>query len=216
MDRTWAAPENASRVREVNQGSDEWLLARCGSIGASSISDLLATSRSGEAASRANLRARLVVERLTGRPAETYSNAAMEWGITTEPEARAAYEAETGALVSEVGLVAHPAIPWSHASPDGLVGDDGLLEIKCPKSATHLATLTARKAPARHIPQMLWQMACTGRTWCDFASYDPRMPEHLRLFVVRAHRDEDRIAHMEAEVRKLLEEVEEMIQELSK
>lgn len=196
------------------QGSPEWFAVRCGCIGASSIADLLSTNKSGEAASRANLRTRLVVERLTGRPVETYTNAAMQWGIDTEAEARAAYEAATGVLVGEVGWVPHPSIAWAGCSPDGLVGEEGLVEIKCPQPATHLATLLARKPAAKYLPQVQWQMACTGRQWCDLVSYQPTFPEHLRLVVHRVERDVDYLITVEVEVVEMLREVEKIIEEL--
>lgn len=199
----------------MRQGSPEWFAARCGCIGASIVADVIATIKGGEAASRANLRARLVVERLTGQPQETYTNGAIQWGTETEPEARAAYECATGEMVDEVGWIPHPVIAGSGCSPDGMVGDAGLLEIKCPGSSAHLRTLLDRVAPSKYIPQMQWQMACTGRAWCDFVSYDPRMPEHLRLFVVRVERDEAMIAKLEHEVAALLVEVQAMIDRLS-
>lgn len=198
----------------MKQRSPEWFAARCGCIGASSIADVLATVRSGEAASRANLRTRLVVERITGRPVETFQSQAMLDGIEREPNARAAYEAETGNLVQEVGWIPHPEIAGAGCSPDGLVGEDGLLEIKCPGLTAHLETIRAKAPPAKYLPQLQWQMAVTGRQWNDYASYHPDYPEHLRLAVYRVERDDEMIAHMEAEVRKLLAEVEEIVREL--
>ena len=147
----------------------------------------------------------LALERITGARQEAYSNAAMEWGTNSEPLARAAYEADTGFLVIETGMVAHPRIAMAGASPDGLVNHDGLLEIKCPQSATHVRNLCSGKPEGKYLTQMMWQMACTGRDWCDFVSYDPRMPDGLQLMVTRIERDEKRIHQLEEEAEKFLD-----------
>jgi putative phage-type endonuclease len=160
--------------------------------------------------------AQLIVERLTGIPTEGYTNAAMQWGLDTEAEARSAYEFRTDNVVTEVGIIKHPTIARTHACPDGLVGDDGLVEIKCPSTAAHLDTLLRREPDGKYITQMTWQMSCTGRDWCDFVSYDPRLPEHLRFFVRRIHRDEEQIAALEKEVMIFLIEVEAKLADLAK
>lgn len=196
------------------QSSPEWLQARCGLVTASRINDVLATIKSGEAATRASYRSQLVAERLSGKPAESFTNAAMQWGTETEPFARAAYELQTGFMVDQVGLIRHPEIVFSGASPDGLINDDGLIEIKCPETKTHIEYALAGKAPAKYQNQMLWQMECTGRQWCDFASFDPRMPQEMQLFIVRFNRDEERIEAMRKEVIRFLEEVEDSINKL--
>lgn len=201
---------------EIIQGTDAWKALRAGKVTASRIADVIAKIKTGEAAGRANYRADLIAERLTGIPAESYFNAAMEWGINTEPLARLAYEAVTGNQVQEVAFVPHPNIEWSGASPDGLVGDDGLVEIKCPNTSTHLTYLLQGKVPAKYIPQMAWQLACTGREWCDFVSFDPRLPERNQLFIVRYERDDAYIAEFEEEVRIFLAEVQEIITKLEK
>ena len=175
----------------IIQRSPEWYAARCGSLGASQLADALAKTKSGWGASRANLRAKLVVERLTGQQEEGFSSAAMIWGVEKEDEARIAYSFMTGNEVTEVGLYKHPTIIGSHASPDGLVGDDGCLEIKCPNSSTHIEVLKTNQIAHKYLLQMQWQMACTGTDWCDWVSYDPRMPEELQLLVVRIPRDTD-------------------------
>ena len=198
------------------QGSAEWLAARAGCLTASAIADMLAKTKTGEAASRANLRARLVAERLTGIPQDGFSNAAMQWGNEQEPFARAAYEIHSGNLVDQTGLVMHPSIPYAGASPDGLVDDCGLVEIKCPNTATHIKYLLSGDVPKEYQPQMLWQMECTERKWCDFVSFDPRMPSHLQLFVVRFDRDEGRLNDVRAEAVKFLAEVDSMINQLTK
>ena len=192
----------------MQQRSEEWFAARAGSLGASSLWEAVAKTRSGYSASRANLLARLAVERLTGQPCESYTSGAMRHGIDTEPEARDAYAFYRNAEVEEVGLVPHPSIKESHASPDGLVGADGLVEIKCPNSATHMDFLLTGEIPEKYMTQMFWQMACTGRKWCDFVSFDPRFPEEMRLRIQRVERDETRIAELEKEVTVFLEELD--------
>jgi putative phage-type endonuclease len=198
----------------IEQGSAEWLAIRLGKVTASRITDVLAKGKSSEAATREDYRTELVVQRLTNEPGESFTNAAMEWGTQTEPMARIAYEAHANVFVEQVAFVDHPTIEWFGCSPDGLVGETGLLEIKCPNSKTHIKYLLANKPPAKYVPQMQCQMAVTGREWCDFVSYDPRLPEDLQLFVVRLERDEEYIKAMEAEVEKFLGEVSEMYSKL--
>ena len=198
----------------MEQRTTEWHTARVGKVTASRVADVIAKTKSGYGASRANLMADLICERLTGQPASTFTNAHMEWGTEQEPHARAAYSARTGEVVEEVGFIDHPRIANSGASPDGLVGDDGLVEFKCPATSTMLDTLLAGEVPSKYIPQMQWQMACTGRKWCDFCSYDPRLPEHLRMFVKRVERDDDYIKMLEGEVTVFLAELEEKLSKL--
>lgn len=194
------------------QGTPEWHAARCGSVGASRVADVVARVKSGGwGASRANLQAEIIAERLTGHPTETFKSAAMVHGTETEPQARRAYEFFADASVVQVGIVPHPALPGTHASPDGLVGGDGLLEIKAPQTATHIDTLLSQSVPGKYVTQMQWQMACTGRAWCDFASFDPRMPPHLQLFVKRVPRDAALIASLEKDVAEFLRETAEKI-----
>ena len=189
------------------QGTEEWLAARLGKVTASRMDDVMARTKTGYGASRANYMAQLIVERLTGKVAESYTNAAMAWGTETEPAARAAYEFVTELEVIETGFVLHPTVPESGASPDGLVGVDGLVEIKCPNSATHIETLLTKTIPGKYQKQMLWQMVCTGRIWCDYVSFDPRMPEHLRLFVQRMAYDVEKVKSMESEALVFLAEM---------
>lgn len=191
----------------IEQGTDAWKLLRNGKVTASRVADVMSKGKSGESASRKNYRTELVVQRLTGLPGESFTNAAMEWGTLTEPKARVAYEAELGVFVSQIAFVDHPSIINFGCSPDGLI-DDGLIEIKCANSSTHIDYLTDGKAPSKYIPQMQSQMACTGAKWCDFVSFDPRLPDDLQLFVVRLERDEEYIKAMEVEVEKFLSEVE--------
>jgi putative phage-type endonuclease len=202
-------------MTEIVQGSPEWKALRCGRVTASRVADVVARTKTGYSASRANYLAQLIAERLTGTPAESYTNAAMQHGTETEPEARCAYEFYQGAAVEQVAFVSHPKIDQAGASPDGLVGDDGLVEIKCPNTATHLETLLGQAVPAKYTDQMQFQMACTGRKWCDFVSYDPRMPEHMRLFVRRVQRDDARINHLETEIAGFLLEMAVKLSELN-
>ena len=181
------------------QGSPEWFQIRLGKVTASRVSDVIAKTKSGWAASRANYMAQLVAERLTGQAQESYSSAAMQWGTENEPLARAAYEFRTDATVTPAWFIDHPNIAMTGASPDGLIGDVGLVEIKCPNTATHIETLMGQAIPGKYESQMLWQMACTGAKWCDFVSFDPRLPEKMRLFVSRLQRDDKRIKELETE-----------------
>jgi putative phage-type endonuclease len=192
----------------IEQGSAEWLAERCGKVTASRIADLMAKTKTGFAATRLNYRAQLIAERLTGTVAPSFTNAAMIHGTETEPEARRAYEFFVDRDVQQVGFVPHPEIEMCGASPDGLVGDDGLLELKCPNTATHIETLLSGVIPDKYVKQMMFQMACTGRQWCDFASYDNRLPERMRLFVQRVHRDAAVIGEIEQAVRDFLSEIE--------
>lgn len=201
------------RVLDFPQGTAEWLAARAGRVTASRMSDVLAKIKTGEAAARRDYRTQIVAEILTGRPQEDgYINAEMQWGTEQEPYARAAYEISFDCLVDTVGLVLHPTIDRSAASPDAMVNADGLIEIKCPKTATHLQYLMDGTVPSKYVPQMQWQMACTGRAWCDFVSYDPRLPEKMRLFVKRLPRDDARIAELEREVLAFLLDVDRMLE----
>lgn len=190
------------------QGTPEWFAARCGKVTASRVPDVSAKTKSGWAAARANYMAQLITERLTGIPAETYTNAPMQWGIDNEALARAAYAFHTDADVTEVGFIAHPTMAMAGASPDGLVGADGLVEIKCPNTATHLATLLGEPTEGKYIAQMQFQMICADRKWCDFVSFDPRLPEPMRLHIHRVKRDDLFIAALENEVRAFLEEMD--------
>lgn len=198
----------------MEQRTDEWFAARLGKVTASRIADVMAKTKTGPSASRTNYMAELIVERLTGKAGDSYQNAAMIWGTNTEPLARAAYEAHRGVLVEETGFVPHPSGAMTGASPDGLVGDDGLVEIKCPNTATHIDTLMSDDAPPKYFAQMQWQMACTGRAWCDFVSFDPRMPEEMQLFVVRVERDDTWIIMAEEAVQAFLSELDEMVSKL--
>lgn len=203
-------------IETMDQRSEEWFAIRIGKVTASRVSDVIAKTQSGYAASRANYMAQLVCERLTGQKSEGFTNAALQHGIDTEPLARAAYEALKDVLVDEVGFVPHPSIQMAGASPDGLVGDDGLLEIKCPNTATHIDTLLSETVPTKYYTQMQFQMACTGREWCDFVSFDNRLPQELQLFVKRVPRDDVFIKQAEAEIVKFIAELDDKINKLMK
>lgn len=199
----------------IEQGTPEWLAMRLGKLTASRMADVLATTKSGPSASRKNYLAQLVAERLTGQPAESFSNAAMVWGTEHEPLARAEYEILTDCSVEQVAFIDHPKIEWCGASPDGIVASSGLVEIKCPNTATHIDYLLGQKPPAKYVPQMLLQLACTGMGWCDFVSYDPRMPEEHRLFVVRFEPKQSEIEAVEEAARAFLDEVQQTIERLN-
>jgi putative phage-type endonuclease len=202
------------KILSISQGSPEWLAARAGKVTASRISDVMASKAT---AAYRDYRAQIVAEILTGHPQESgFTNAAMQWGTDKEPLARAEYEMFCAWDVEEVGLVLHPTIERGASSPDGLVSSDGLVEIKCPNTTTHLQTLIDKKQPSKYEYQMLWNMACTGRKWCDFVSYDPRLPDDLQLFVHRFDRDDKRIEEIETAVTQFLSEVDEMIDNIRK
>lgn len=200
---------------EVEQGSDEWLVMRAGMVTASRVADVVTKlKKGGYSAARQQYLMEVVTGRLTGLNPETYVSQAMEYGIEQEQYARAAYEILKGDFVDAGGFAIHDKIKWFGASPDGLVGSDGLIEIKCPNSTTHLGYIMAGVPPADYQPQMLAEMVCTGRKWVDFISFDSRMPKKLQLFVCRFHWDEAKIAEMEHEVEKFLEEVDLTIKRL--
>lgn len=199
----------------MDQRTDEWFAARLGKVTASRVADVIAKTKTGYSSTRENYMAQLVVERLTGEKQESFTNAAMQWGTDTEPLARAAYESIANILVDETGLVDHPTIKMAGASPDGLVGEHGLVEIKCPNSATHINTLLTGKIDSKYIHQMQWQMACTGRLWCDFVSFDPRLPKELQIWIDRIDRDDHAIKALETEISQFLEEVEKKVNALN-
>lgn len=199
----------------MEQRSPEWFAARLGKVTASRVADLTAKTKTGYSTSRSNYLAELLCERLTGAAAESYVNAAMQWGTDKEPEALSLYEFEVDRAVEPVGFVDHPQIAMTGASPDGLVGADGLVEVKCPITATHLDTLLGGSVSGRYQTQIQWQLACTDRAWCDFVSYDPRVPAHLRLFVQRVQRSDTFIAELESEVRAFLAELDAKIEALN-
>lgn len=187
-----------------------WYEARLGKVTASRINDVMSSGKGRE-----TYMVQLLAERLTGEPLESFTTEAMQHGIDNEAKARAAYEARTGEFVTEVGFVQHPDILMAGASPDGLVSDDGLIEIKCPNTNTMVNYWLDETVPSKYVNQMQWQMACTGRRWNDFVAYDPRLPERLQLFIVRLHRDDDRIREMKQAVEEFLGELNERVRKLA-
>lgn len=200
---------------DLVQGTPEWLAARAGSLGASQVADALARTKSGWGATRANLKARLVTERITGNPVETFVSGPMLRGRELEPQARAMYSFQSGNDVTEIGIVLHPTIKHSHCSPDGLIGDDGMVEIKCVNAARHIELLTGSNPEDRYVKQCLWQMACTGRKWVDLSYFNPDLPDAMQLLIHRIERDDDAITEMETEVAAFLEEVAATVADLN-
>jgi putative phage-type endonuclease len=200
-------------METIEQGTEAWFQMRLGKITASRITDVIAQVKSGEAAGRENYRIELVCERLTGKPTEGFTNAHMERGTELEPFARAWYEVETGEFVKQVPFVDHPNIKNAGASPDGIIGE-GLIEIKCPMAKTHIKYLLEDRVPAKYMPQMAWQMACTHSKWVDFVSYCPELPADMQMFIKRYERDDAYIAELEAKVIEFDTEVEQVIARL--
>ena len=198
---------------QIEQGTAEWHQLRLGKVTASRVADILAKTKTGVSASRGNYLIELALQRVTNSIEESYTNEAMQWGKDNESQARMAYEVQSGNFVDQVAFVDHPTIAWFGCSPDGLVGSEGLVEIKCPNSKTHWETFKTKTVPGKYVIQMQTQMACTMRNWCDFVSFDPRFPERSQLFVTRVQRDEAFIQEvLEPEVMKFLEEVAKEVQ----
>ncbi len=195
----------------LEQGSEAWFAARLGCVTASRVADVVAKTKSGYSAARQTYLGQLLSERLTGIPTENFQNAAMRWGTDMEPFGVEAYEAASGFETFQVGFLFHPNLTYAGASPDRLVAPDGLLEVKCPTTVTHIEMLLKGQVPERYQMQMQWQMACAGRAWCDFVSYDPRLPEAYQLFIQRVPRDVGQIQILEREVALFLEELEEKL-----
>ena len=204
----------------IEQRTEEWFQQRLGKVTASRISDVIAKTKTGVSTSRQNYLIQLVSERLTGKKGDSFVNQAMLDGIERESLARQLYMQTRGVSVTEVGFFDHPIIKNSGASPDGAVNAEedgkyaGLIEVKSPIETTHTNTLMSKSVPSKYIPQMQWQLACTGAKWVDFISYNPNFPDTMQLFVARVERDNDYIAELEAEVIKFLDEVEQTILKL--
>ena len=191
----------------ILQRSPEWYSRRLGKATASRVADIVARTKTGWGASRQNYAADLIAERLTGVPADNYQSPAMRWGMDQEDAAKALYTERTGLLVEPIDFVDHAEIGWAGASPDGLVETQGLIEVKAPLTATHLDRLLGGSIDGRHMTQMMWQMACTGRQWCDYISFDPRLPPRMQLHIERVHRDVSRILELEEAVTAFLDEI---------
>ena len=192
----------------VEQGTPEWHQLRSGKVTASRVADILAKTKTGPSASRQNYLIELAIQRTTGIIELSYTNSAMEWGTQTEPQARVAYEVKSGNFVDQIAFVDHPTIDGFGCSPDGLVGDKGLIEIKCRNSANHWETIKLDEVPKKYWIQMQAQLSCTGKEWNDYVSFDPRMPERSQLYIKRVFRDEEFILEMESEVKNFITEVE--------
>jgi putative phage-type endonuclease len=190
--------------KEIQQGTPEWHQARLGCLTASRANDACAAEST---AAYQNYLWQLVAERETGQAEESYVNADMQRGTEMEPIARAAYEAHTGTFVTQTGFWLHPEIQHFGASPDGLVGDDGLIEIKCPRTSTHLRYRSEGKVPTKYKRQMICQLLCTGRKWVDFVSFDDRVRESKRLFIVRYTPTEKEITELSESIHKFLQNV---------
>ncbi len=191
----------------MEQRSPEWYAARLGKVTASRVADVMAKTKSGYGASRANYMAELLCERLTGQKTDSFVSAEMQRGTELEAQARDGYALLNDVKVGEGGFFDHASIPMFGASPDGLIGTDGLVEFKCPNTATHIDYLLSQSVPGKYQTQMQAQMACTGRAWCDFVSFDPRLPDNLQFFVKRVQRDDAFIAAMLTEIAAFLAEL---------
>ena len=196
----------------MEQRTDEWFKARLGKVTASKIHDIMIKTKVGESTYKTKYRLQLVTERLTGKVVPVFMNDAMKHGVEYEDEAKLEYANRKKLLVgtdlTDVGMIDHPSIDWCGASPDGMVGDEGLIEIKCPQPITHTTTIETGEIHKRYIHQMQWQMSCTGRQWCDFVSYHPDFPDDLKLFVKRVPRDNELIARLEEAVSTFVQEVD--------
>jgi putative phage-type endonuclease len=199
----------------ILQRSPEWYEVRLGKATASRIADVVARTKTGYSTSRQNYASELISERLTGIGAPNYVSPAMQWGVDHEDAACSLYAERTGFIVTPAEFIDHPEIPWSGASPDRYVEPDGLVEVKCPLTATHIATLLGGSIDGGHLIQMFWQMSCTGRAWCDYVSYDPRLPPRMQLHIQRVERDLSRILELESEVTGFLAEIAERVDRLT-
>lgn len=200
----------------MEQRTNEWYASRLGKLTASRMNDARDfLAKGGEGQKRKNYRFQLIAERLTGEPTPFFENSAMRFGTECEPMARTAYEAETGSMVLEVGFIGHPRIEWAGASPDGFVGDDGCIEIKCPETITHIQNMLHGGVPEQYHNQILWQLACTGRKWCDFISFDPRMPEDLQLYIKRFEPTKEQIQEIEAKAVEFLNSVSDLYDQVT-
>jgi putative phage-type endonuclease len=206
----------------LQQGTDEWRQARCGSIGASDAPSVVRRTKTGYSADRESLMANKVLERITNTPVDIYKTAAMLQGTAREPEARLLYQMVKGVEVEEVGLITHPRIDGTHASPDGFVlvpggtAIAGLIEIKCPMPAKHLDTLLNETISNDHIIQMQWQMACTSHSWCDYVSFSPDFPPHMQMWIKRVPRDSHFIVELEREITTFIKDLDARVLKLSR
>jgi putative phage-type endonuclease len=192
----------------IIQRTEEWFQARLGRVTASRMADMTARTKSGWGASRANYMYELLLERLNGRPLPGYQSAAMLQGTEREPEARTAYCFMANCEVKEVGFVPHPVIDMAGCSPDGLVGDEGLVEVKCPEPKAHWTCLRTEQVDERYIKQVQFQLCCTGRSWCDYVSWNPDFPAPMQFFRKRIERNERMIYELETQTLEFLDELD--------
>lgn len=204
-------------IHEFDQSSPEWVVCRIGRITGSRVPDALKTIKSGAfAASRIDYAYDLALERLTGEPqGPDLSNVSwVQDGKAWEADARALYEFRYNVTVEQIGFATHDELPMFGASPDGLIGDDGVLEIKAPKAKTHLQYLLGKVPPADYLGQMDAEIVCTGRKWCDFVSYNPKFPPHLQFFCVRYTPEQEKLRELEKAVVVFDGEVEAILEKL--
>ena len=196
---------------DIEQRSGAWIQKRLGFCGCSRIGDVMATGRSGQpSATRRNYMHELLCERLTGVHNETYCSKEMQWGVEQEPIARSLYEAKTGQMVIETGGMEHPKIKWWYGSPDGLIGNDGGIEIKCKTTANHLETMMSGKIDTAHLYQITGYVEIFNLSWYDYVGFDPRLPENLQLYVKRFYRDDLPIDEVRDAVIKFIDELNEL------
>ena len=199
----------------MKQGTYEWFSARLGKVTASNVDNVIVKVKNGESVYKRKYRTQLITEILTGKPINIFVNEAMKWGTDHEDEARNFYMEKRGLLkdidVKEVGFIDHSTVKMSGASPDGLVGKDGLIEIKCPQPMTHTDFLISKRINKKHIHQMQWQMACTGKKWCDYVCYHPDFPAAQKMLVIRVERDNDLINRLEKDIQDFVTEVEDSV-----
>jgi hypothetical protein len=199
------------------QGTDEWRQARCGSVGASDAPRVVRRIKSGGySADRESLLWEKVIERVTGVPFEIPKSFAMNQGTEREPDGRLTYSIIKGVEVLEVGIVPHPTIKGAHCSPDGFVGAKGLVELKCPEKKAHGELLINETISNDYLVQMMWQLGCTARDWCDFVSFNPDFPRAMQLFVKRVPRDQTLIAELEREISTFIKEVDRKVEQLAR
>lgn len=195
----------------IPEGTIDWLKARVGLLTGSRMADAMSVLKSGDfSAKRKTLLRQILQERLTGFAVDHYVTPAMQWGLDHEQEAKDEYEAASGNLIQKAGFALHPMIEFFGATPDGLIDHDGCLEAKCPTTDTHLEYFLAGKIPAEYKPQMVCEMLCHRRQWCDFVSFDPRLPKRQRLFIRRYQPTPQEFAEVESAAIKFLADVEKM------
>jgi len=199
----------------MQQGSEEWLQATAGSCGSSDAPRIVRKTDKGYSADRGTLLGEKVLEKLTGRRTDRPKTQAMQNGIDREPVARIGYSIKYNIEVEQVPFVPHPLIVGAHCSPDGYVGELGLVEIKCPEAKKHIEVLITEAIPKDHMEQMMWQMACTGRQWCDYVSFHPGFPKEMSMWVKRVPRVETHIKDLESEVKTFIKEINAKVSKLT-